>query len=369
MKINEKVCLTSVTKSGSGVGNIYLTRFFKGSTVKYISISPLWIGNSSLISRAFAYAFLKSKILIALNFFKDMVILPISAVLLKRSLVNKGELYITMSSRSIYRLAWFFSLIGHQLKYKIIVWDPPTYITEFTSKSFQWINNADHFFFNKVLENAELVVTMGQRMNEVLGISSRTNVACCKGITKYRQGNLQPLNNDTGFKIIFAGSIYAKDTWNSFIEALIKTGWSISNIPIKLIYVGAPSYHGVNIPDNVICTGKKDHSETMKIISNSHFGYAPYLFDTSFKDASTASFPGKVIDYISSGVPVIYHGPKESELNDVILRSGGGVSINSRDINDTLKTIEKAMKIYSKLRAETEKVHDSEFGFIYEAKN
>ena len=298
-----------------------------------------------------------------------MIILPFVAYYIKCLLVNKEELYFTMSSRSIYRLVWIFSAIGYQSKYKVIVWDPPNYITKFNSQSFGWVNKLDHFFFNQAIEKAELVITMGNRMNKVLGISNLTNIACCKGVTEYCPGTLQSLTEATGFKIVFAGSIYAKDTWNSFIKAIASVNWSVAGIPLKLIYVGTPSFHGVNIPDQVICTGKMGHKKTMEIISNAHFGYAPYSFGMSFRDASAASFPGKVVDYITSGIPMIYHGPEESEVNDVILRTGGGISINTKDKNDILKAINEAVQRYTELRAETKKVHEKELGFIYEAKN
>ena len=129
-------------------------------------------------------------------------------------------------------------------------------------------------------------------------------------------------------QIGFAGSLYAEDTWYSFLHALDSIHWKLDGrqIKIKLLGIWKPEA-GKQISQNVEMLGWATPERCLEVLCECDMTYLPYWFghDSSVQNC----FPNKLSMYLAAGVPVFYHGPKPSSPDDFLREFRAGVSCNT----------------------------------------
>jgi glycosyltransferase involved in cell wall biosynthesis len=93
--------------------------------------------------------------------------------------------------------------------------------------------------------------------------------------------------------------------------------------------------------ENVTFLGWKSQTEAVKILAGCNFLYCPYPFDPSMEDVVRQSFPSKLVLYLASGRPIIFHGPVYSAAADYIAGKGCGVLATSLSAESILREIER----------------------------
>ena len=84
------------------------------------------------------------------------------------------------------------------------------------------------------------------------------------------------------------------------------------------------------------------------------FAYLPYWFDGDFRDSVRLCFPTKLGTYLSSGVPILYHGPRNSSPTQFLERYPAGVCCHSNarsEIIDALACFTRDPKRYQDMNA------------------
>ena len=353
--MKELTVITSVKAENGGVGQIFLDRVCSSFTnTKYIRFIPLGGLIPGILGKAVSKVVLRSRIIGAIEFIFDMVFttpfLTIYLITMKKSC----NLFVTMSSRTIYRAIALVSFLKKDASLVLIIWDMPSYIINLNTYRFKWINHLDHWFFDKAISNANGLVTMGNRMDQALlkRVPYLPSTIHVKGQVVKNLRQCRTRLPGESIRFIFAGSIYAKDTWNSFVRSMSEVDWEIDGSKIELHLVGAIPLSGVELPDQVTTYGPLAIQQVYEVLENCHIGYAPYSFKTNFKDTALTSFPGKISDYIAVGLPFFYHGPEESEVFDSIQRSGAGVSCDSIINSEIIYAVKKIIQNYKILNSQ-----------------
>ncbi|MGE0527785.1 MAG: glycosyltransferase [Bdellovibrionales bacterium] len=123
------------------------------------------------------------------------------------------------------------------------------------------------------------------------------------------------ITRDPKFWLIgFAGQMYAEAEVNSLLSALDKVNWRINDRPVHLLCVGrghtklverVPRGHG-RFP------GWLGQDEMETLLAGCDLLYCPYPMSADFRDIVETSFPSKLVNYMSSGRPILFHGGASS---------------------------------------------------------
>ncbi len=96
-----------------------------------------------------------------------------------------------------------------------------------------------------------------------------------------------------------------------------------------------------------------------EIMRSQHFLYLPLPFGEE-----TASFPKfslstKMISYLASGVPIIYHGPEWSAASQYLRRNDAAIHINSNNPEAIAQALDKALSHHEQLRRISENAQNA----------
>jgi hypothetical protein len=80
-------------------------------------------------------------------------------------------------------------------------------------------------------------------------------------------------------------------------------------------------------------------ADALTELASTDVAYVPYWFDRGHARAAQTSFPNKISAYVAAGVPVFYHGPRESSPADFLQRYPVGQSCHSLDAADIQRTL------------------------------
>jgi len=133
------------------------------------------------------------------------------------------------------------------------------------------------------------------------------------------------------FRIAFCGSLYAATEWNALIAALDTIGWHLGSRPISLRVIGAGVHVKTMSRAHVEYFGYQTPMETRRLLVECDVGYIPYWFDPRFANSVRLCFPTKLTAYLAAGLPVFFHGPRDSSPTEFLSRFPAGVSCHSLD--------------------------------------
>jgi hypothetical protein len=137
--------------------------------------------------------------------------------------------------------------------------------------------------------------------------------------------------------IVFSGQNYASKELSIFIDALSAISWRFESKEIYLNIVGAKISHS---SPNIINHGWVDHSRLPSFLAQFTIAFLPYPTDSTLSEVSEQSFPSKVSSYASAGLPIIYLGPKGTEVLDVISSFATPLQV----LNDHVLNLENVLR-------------------------
>jgi hypothetical protein len=85
--------------------------------------------------------------------------------------------------------------------------------------------------------------------------------------------------------------------------------------------------------------GTMSLTDTIKSLRQTDIAYVPYWFDHGHSHIVKTAFPSKISAYVAAGIPILYHGPKESTPTDFMDKYKIGLCCHSLNPNDILQSI------------------------------
>jgi glycosyltransferase involved in cell wall biosynthesis len=165
-------------------------------------------------------------------------------------------------------------------------------------------------------------------------------------------------------KIFFGGSVYAFEELELFIKALDILACKYEDYTLILTIASTYKVKSNHKRIMIKNLGWIEEKELIKIMHNSHFGYIPYKFDENYKMQMTYAFPSKAGFYLSTGLPIFFHGPKYSSMATFFEKYSCGIHCDSLHIEDIVNKIEKLIfdpTYYQKCVVAANQAFDNEF--------
>lgn len=141
--------------------------------------------------------------------------------------------------------------------------------------------------------------------------------------------------------VVYAGSIYHAhyDSFHNLISALEM----LKDLSIKLhIYTSQRksklASFGIGGPF-VVYHPHIPSSQVPEILSQADILYLPLAFKTTIPEVIKTSSPGKMGEYLSSGVPVLVHAPQDSFISWFFRRNACGFVVDRPDVTFLMETI------------------------------
>jgi hypothetical protein len=171
-------------------------------------------------------------------------------------------------------------------------------------------------------------------------------------------------NGDGPFVIAVCGNVYAPAEFRALVAALDRLGWSVGGRTIDLRVIGEIATEVGPVSPRIAVSGWVSYRESLARLAGADLGYCPYWFDEAKARIVTTSFPSKIISYLSCGVPMFYHGPKEGTPAQFLARYPVGVGCYTLDpvrIAETLAQLIAAPARMTAARTATTRALAEEF--------
>ncbi len=157
----------------------------------------------------------------------------------------------------------------------------------------------------------------------------------------WRDKALYHIPNDH-LTIGFAGSLYAKREWNAFLTALQSVGGGLDKKQVQIQFVGRFPRKFAHKAPFVKFRGYCSLPETLAILAKTDIAYLPYWFAARREYIVRTSFPNKMSTYLAAGLPIFFHGPRDSSPAEFIQNYPVGIcchSLKSPDILESLREL------------------------------
>jgi hypothetical protein len=224
----------------------------------------------------------------------------------------------------------------------VTVWDDPEFLAA-THHLDPWTTRSVLRSFVRVIQRARRVAVASDGMAELY--QEKYHVRGQALIHGIHPSVWQPVRSaaaGTSTCVLgFAGSLHCKREWNALIGAL--GHWNRTQpCTVRVRFVGRIPRLGARAPSFVERVGPLPFRETLRALSECDAAYVPYWFAARRRMAARTAFPSKLSAYVAAGVPVMYHGPRESSPSIFLLRYKVGLSCHSLDraeIQSTLRSL------------------------------
>ena len=133
----------------------------------------------------------------------------------------------------------------------------------------------------------------------------------------------------TVIKIAFSGKSYAMIGILEFISLLDQIDWKVFDFSIELHVFGD---NDIPFRENIYHHGHFNQADLLRRLSEMDVAFLPYPMDELPVSVGLESFPSKLSDYCFIGLPVIYSGPMENEVSQVITDIGVSIPQGSSSI-------------------------------------
>ncbi len=281
-----------------------------------------------------------------LSLFRKRVARTVAVRLSERAkYLNADCIWLTASSPEVIYVGEQLASMGLDLR--ITVWDAPEYMASNMQLS-PGARREFFYSFDQMMQRASRIsVTTKAMGEEYLRRYGASYEVIRHGIDMTDVSTAPaPAPTPATVNVVFAGSLYAKAEWNSFVDALSSAGWRIDGHTLKLHFIGRFPNTGALRNENVVFYGELSFAQTMERLSQMQIGYLPYWLDESKGSIARTSFPGKLSAYGVAGLAVFFHGPAYAEVASFFDAYRFGVTCDSRDsaaILDALRTLIHAM--------------------------
>jgi hypothetical protein len=218
------------------------------------------------------------------------------------------------------------------------IWDSPQYFV-----INQHLNNRTanilYQSFENILRKSTRVSVISEEMRNIYEEKYSVNgIVWRHGIPrKLWQENSRHL--DGNFIIGFAGSMYAKEEWNTLVKAIDSVNGIIGGKKVVLRFIGRFPRRSAKKSESMELLGQMSMEDTIKSLSKVDLAYLPYWFKPKYDYVVKTAFPGKLSTYLAADVPVFYHGPLDSSPTKFIYRYPIGLCCHSLDEKEVLRVL------------------------------
>ena len=153
-------------------------------------------------------------------------------------------------------------------------------------------------------------------------------------------------NSDSQIIIGFSGSLYAKDEFSALFDALSSVGWKLLEIRVTFKVLSNYFFFPQDFQQknsSIQLLGFRDQEAVVEELSKCHIAYLPYWFDESRALSVRTCFPDKTVSYLTSGVPILFHGPKQSTPTDFFAKYPVGLTCHSLDHSEILSVLTRLL--------------------------
>ena len=253
------------------------------------------------------------------------------------------SIWTTASSPEMIWIAERLAASGRDVR--VTVWDAPEYLSGNLRLDAALCDILMESFAS-LLQRARAVSVIGQAMQDDYrqryGIRSEI---IRHGIDADLTMVGRKPNSKGPVRVIFAGSLYSKKEWNSFVEALEAANWQVAGRPVVLHFMGRFPLSDARKPAQVVMLGEKPFGEALRIMSSMDIGYLPYWFDKSHETVARTSFPGKLSAYAAAGLAVFHHAPSYTEATAFLQEYEFGLACPSLKPDDVIGTLNRLVEL------------------------
>jgi hypothetical protein len=140
----------------------------------------------------------------------------------------------------------------------------------------------------------------------------------------------EPVSATAPLRVVWVGKY--QPYYGEPIVALSRLLRAHPDLPVIIDLWGqTPPEAGVEIMGRITYRGSFDDGELLDILRGYDFGLLTYSFDEATRTFMRYSLPGKLIDYVSAGLPVITISPREISVCDEIREREIGPCVFSAD--------------------------------------
>ena len=121
---------------------------------------------------------------------------------------------------------------------------------------------------------------------------------------------------DSVIRIGFAGQPYAKAELNDLANQLTQKNWRVHGRVVEFHHFGKKRLQ-IN-SSSYVFRGFVGDTQLVNELRELDYAFLPYPGNLEMAQVAETSFPSKLASYLASGLPIIYHGPKESSVWDFL---------------------------------------------------
>ena len=254
----------------------------------------------------------------SLNFFRSLIMNNFSAIAFFPHIAKRvSDFAIEQNAQMIWGIVQGHSTIRifrqvtvlTRLPYVVQAWDPSEWYLSFYG--------FDRFtmalimkVYSSLLKRSTAFIAsswaMAEEYTKKYGVKS---FAVLPGLEESRISVAERKKSKKDFIIAFAGQMYAINE----IKCLLETTKNLlcdKHIRIR-IYGKDWQYDLSNYP-HVEIMGWISQANLLEELSDADLLYCPYGFEKSFEKTAKLSFPSKLVCYLKTGRPVLFHGPHYS---------------------------------------------------------
>ena len=310
----------------------------------------IW-GNSGRVAR-----YLK-KIPWIEELFYFLLIPIISRKIRKFAAENQVDLVIAVLRADV--LAIINKLNKHK-KHPLLGFISDTVEAEFTDKHRIYRYKMQEYL--KAISNAVGIYVAGETMNDYIKENFKKPTSIIR--LGYEPNFNKHRNIYNKINVFFAGSVYAKKEFESFVNALNILANKYNDYIIT--FTIATKYRLKTDSDSIKIKnlGWVDEQELIRVMQDAHIGYVPYKFDKRYSTQMKYAFPNKAGFYLSSGLPIFFHGPQYSSMSQFFEKYECGIHCASLKKDDIISHLEKILfdkTFYNKCLVNAKIAYNNEF--------
>lgn len=196
--------------------------------------------------------------------------------------------------------------------YTVQIWDPPSWWFS-ENKVDQKTQKKVLDEYAKMIHNSQCCIAASWAMAEKYSELYKPK-ECIPVILGFQEPDLSEVkrksrDSDT-FVIALTGQMYSITEIYVLIDALHVLNWEYNGKKIILRFYGRQIVLHFVQPAQVESRGWMEQDEMIReLASETDLLYCPYWFSPEYEDPARLSFPSKLSTYLTTHVPVLFHGP------------------------------------------------------------
>ena len=221
-----------------------------------------------------------------------------------------------------------------------LVWDPPDYVLRQAGFA-RFSRSCLLKDFRKSLVASDRVAVVSDHMQSDYGeiTDGQFHVLRHGRVTAARQA--RGLVQNESVTLGFAGAMYGASAWRALLAALDRADWTVAGRKVRIILLSSSAQMSSQGRARVEYLGFRPDSEADQILKACDACYLPQPFEADLADLCRYSFPTKVGNYLSMGLPVFVHSPTGSALGRFFEQKPFGVLCTSLDPADIISALEQ----------------------------